>query len=91
MRRTQTKETETNRQREVRWFVCIDGVEIFINAISENPDAYDSNVFNCLGKHLILGVNPKTNESVLRMRKPMWCYKYKPLKQENYLPNCKNR
>ena len=77
MGQMQMIEPRTNELREIRWFVCIDGVEIFTNAISESPDAYDSNVFDCLGKHLILGVNPKTNEGVLGMSKPMWCYKYK--------------
>jgi hypothetical protein len=77
MAQMQMTGTKRDKLREIRWFVYIDGVKIFTNAISENPNAYDSNVFDCLGKHLILGVNPKTNEGVLGMSKPMWCYKYK--------------
>ena len=65
-----------SNSKTIEWYTYINDKKIIVDAIGRTGNDYYREVFTCIGKHLVIGVNLETGQTVPSFREPVWRYVY---------------
>ena len=63
--------------KTIEWYTYINDKKIVIDAIGRTEKDYDEEVYTCIGKHLVIGINLVTDQPIPYYIAPVWCYVHK--------------